>query len=110
MNGRRLPIGIPSSSARFGRPMSALRHIQPHGLFFLAYCTLGAPLLLTGAGCSNEAQASPPTQPDEAAESPSDNQAASSIWGQPGPKPSQLQYDPHDSLAPLVASVESAVV
>jgi serine protease Do len=91
--------------------MSAHRHIQPHGLFFLAYCTLGAPLLLTGTGCSNEAQASPPMQPDEAAESPDDT-AASSFLGQPsqGPKPSALQYDPHDSLAPLVAAVESAVV
>jgi serine protease Do len=88
--------------------MSAHRHIRPHGLFFLAYCTLGAPVLLFGgAGCSNEAQASPPTQPDEVAES---NDPTASVGPGQTAKPSSLQYNPHDSLAPLVSAVESAVV
>ena len=86
--------------------MSAHRHIRPHGLFFLAFCTLGTPMLFTGAGCSNEAQASPPTQPGEVAETPADQTASSTQPGQPGgAKPSSLQYNPHDSLAPLVARV-----
>jgi serine protease Do len=88
--------------------MSAHRHIRPHGLFFLAFCTLGAPsLVFGGAGCSNEAQASPPTQPDEVSESSNDPTAVGP--GQSA-KPSALQYNPHDSLAPLVSAVESAVV
>jgi serine protease Do len=93
--------------------MSTHRHIRPHGLFFLAFCTLGTPMLLTGSGCSNEAQASPPTQPNEVAEAPADPTAPSVIPGMPGtsaPKPSALQYNPHDSLAPLVAEVEDSVV
>jgi serine protease Do len=91
--------------------MSMHRHIRPHGLFFLAFCTLGAPMLLTtGSGCSNEAQASPPTQPDEVAEAPDHQAAPSVVPGASGPKPSSLQYNPHDSLAPLVAAVESSVV
>jgi serine protease Do len=95
--------------------MSMHRHIRPHGLFFLAFCTLGAPMLLvTGSGCSNEAQASPPTQPNEVAETPdqtgqSTQSAASSAPGATA-KPSSLQYNPHDSLAPLVAEVEDSVV
>jgi serine protease Do len=91
--------------------MSMHRHIRPHGLFFLAFCTLGTPaLLLTGSGCSNEAQASPPTQPSEVAEAPDEQTAPSVVPGANGAKPSSLQYNPHDSLAPLVAAVESSVV
>lgn len=90
--------------------MSTHRHIRPHGLFFLAFCTLGAPMLVTNSGCSNEAQASPPTQPNEVTEAPADPSTAATGPSASGAKPSALQYNPHDSLAPLVAAVESSVV
>ena len=104
-----------------------------HGLFFLGFCALGAPLLATGSlGCSSEAQASPPTpaQPSDPSEATPAAQPA-----QPGfvptlvPTPSKpkaevtqldywrqgngfsvTQYDPQQSLAPLIEAVQPAVV
>jgi serine protease Do len=88
--------------------------LSPHALFFLTFCTLGAPALIAGgAGCSSEAQASPPTQPDEAAESAKQDAVASPFWSKGAKSPSvatPLQYDPQDSLAPLIEAVEPAVV
>src|SRR5690606_37333858 len=49
---------------RFARAVMSVRRrsSSPLGLFFLGFCVLGAPLLAAGSlGCSNEAQASPPT-------------------------------------------------
>ncbi|PRQ01050.1 putative periplasmic serine endoprotease DegP-like precursor [Enhygromyxa salina] len=91
----------------------SVRQLSPHGLFFLAFCVLGAPALITSAGCSNEAQASPPTQPDEAAETAKKVPAASpSVSSPPGPSPvvASKQYDPNQSLAPLIESVQPTVV
>ncbi|KIG17221.1 HtrA protease/chaperone protein [Enhygromyxa salina] len=89
--------------------------LSAQGLFFLAFCTLGAPALVTSAGCSGEAQASPPThaQPDEAA-NPPQGLAASAVAGS-GAGPAQpalapLRYDPNDSLAPLISQVQLSVV
>ncbi|PRP95208.1 trypsin-like peptidase domain-containing protein [Enhygromyxa salina] len=90
------------------------RSLSAQGLFFLAFCTLGAPSLIVGAGCSGEAQASPPThtQPEEAANTPPQGLAASPSAGsaaaQPGLAP--LRYDPNDSLAPLITRVQPSVV
>src|SRR5262245_26111399 len=55
---------------RFACSMSVRRRTPSlHGLFFLGFCALGAPVLATGSiGCSSEAQASPPTDPTEAVE------------------------------------------
>ena len=121
----------PSSLA----PMSVRRRTpRPHGLFFLGFCLAGAPLLATGSmGCSNEAQASPPTatQPSEAAESAAGQTGTPAPGLVPGlvPAPTQPQatvtqrphwregngvartpYDPQQSLAPLVEAIEPAVV
>ncbi len=100
---------------------------SPHGLFFLGFCALGAPLLATGSlGCSSEAQASPPTatQPVDAVEAevrtqpptltPAPAQAGAQIsqmahWRQ-GNGISMVDYDPQQSLAPLVETVQPAVV
>ena len=84
--------------------------LSPQGLFFLSFCLLGAPALITSAGCSGEAQASQPTQPSEVAEASAE--AASPFWSQ-GPQlqpAAQPNYDPNASLAPLVARVQPAVV
>ncbi len=97
-----------------------------HGLFFLGFCVVGAPLLATGSiGCSSDAQASPPTptQPSEAAEAqipptpslapaPAQPQATitqAAYWRQ-GDGVSIVNYDPQASLAPLIEAVQPAVV
>ena len=98
-----------------------------HGLFFLGFCVVGAPLLATGSiVCSSEAQASPPTptQPSEAAEveARAQDPAASSALGHPKPQIAQMaywrqgngvaiaSYDAQQSLAPLIDVVQPAVV
>ncbi|MCA9697232.1 MAG: trypsin-like peptidase domain-containing protein, partial [Myxococcales bacterium] len=72
-------------------------------LFFLAFCALGAPALTVGSGCSSEAQASQPTTPDEVQEDRADGALASKL----APVRS---YDPNQSLAPMLATVQPAVV
>ncbi len=65
-----------------------------HGLFFLSFCTLGAPALLTSnIGCSPDAHAGQPKVPD----------ASSTSIGVP-------DYDPERSLAPMIDAVRPAVV
>jgi serine protease Do len=98
--------------------------LSAQGLFFLVFCTLGAPALVISAGCSGEAQASPPTQalPDEAAKthpgvvaaSPSAGPSALPSTVPPGAQSAAalapLRYDPNDSLAPLITRVQPSVV
>jgi serine protease Do len=105
--------------------MSARRRTpSPHGWFFLGFCLLGAPLLAVGStGCSNEAQASPPTQPAEAAEAEAKVKSRATpapsaapiiqmaYWRQGNGAPITAgPYDAQISLAPLVDAVQPAVV
>ncbi|NVB40647.1 trypsin-like peptidase domain-containing protein [Pseudenhygromyxa sp. WMMC2535] len=78
--------------------------MSPHGLFFLAFCSLGAPALAFGTGCSNEAQASQPTTPEEAAEVPGEDAASEPALAL------TRAYDPNESLAPMLDRVQPAVV
>lgn len=97
-----------------------------HGLFFLGFCAVGAPLLVTGSiGCTSEAQASPPApaQPTEASEVEARTQpAVAPAPAQPKPQITQkaywregngvpiASYDAQQSLAPLIEVVQPAVV
>ncbi|MFO7565080.1 MAG: trypsin-like peptidase domain-containing protein [Enhygromyxa sp.] len=102
------------------------RATSPLGLFFLGFCVLGAPLLATGSlGCSNEAQASPPTvDAAEAAEldartppsiapplasKPQAQITQETYWRQ-GNGVAIVDYDLQQSLAPLIEAVQPAVV
>lgn len=74
---------------------SRRRKLSPHGLFFLAFCSLGAPALVVGSGCTNEARASKPAAPEDGADAELG---------------AGLDYDPTLSLAPMLSKVKPAVV
>ncbi len=78
------------------------RTLSPQGLFFLAFCSLGAPVLAVGGGCSSEVQAGQPTGPDDP-----DRAVSSAHAGVVTPAGT---YDPNQSLAPMLAMVQPAVV
>lgn len=93
---------VTSESAR--RPRTSNRAPRPLGLFFLAFCTLGAPLAAVSAfGCSQAAEASP-----AATTSPS----KAGLWREGNGKPiaGAKNYDPRDSLAPMLQQVVPTVV
>src|SRR5688572_12186522 len=103
----------------FAGSMSVRRRTPSlHGLFFLGFCAVGAPLLATGSiGCSSEAQASPPTDPTEAVEAetstpelatPKAQITKMTYWRQ-GNGVALTTYDPQKSLAPLIETVQPAV-
>lgn len=99
----------PSSRVLAPRPMRT----QPslHGLFFLGFCVLGAPALLLGnSGCSRDAQAGQPTNPEADADAAGGaTKAKEGPWseGDAVPDPG---YDPERSLAPMIEAVRPAVV
>ena len=100
------------------------RKPSAHGLFFLVFCSLGAPALFVGStGCSGEAHAGPPAQPEDAATKapvsarqpaaqptkPKTNKAR--YWREGDGSPvAGSGYDPKLSLAPMIEVVAPAVV
>lgn len=80
------------------------RSLSPHGLFFLAFCSLGAPTLIVGSGCSSEAQAGQPNAPDRDA---TEADVKSKTGGALGLVEA---YNPNESLAPMLSRVQPAVV
>ncbi|MFV8755189.1 trypsin-like peptidase domain-containing protein [Nannocystaceae bacterium ST9] len=89
-----------------------MRHDKPSlpGLFFLSFCTLGAPALLTsGSGCTRDAHAGQPTLPEEGTSADAKSKPGAGLWreGDAIPDP---DYDPERSLAPMLDAVRPAVV
>jgi serine protease Do len=80
------------------------------GLFFLGFCVLGAPALLLGnAGCSRDAQAGQPTNPEGAPAGAAATPSSEGPWSE-GDAVSDPSYDPERSLAPMIEAVRPAVV
>ncbi len=85
-----------------------------HGLFFLAFCFLGAPALLTASsGCSQDAHAGQPNTPEGEIDSSAKpgTLSASGFWREgDGSAVTAEAYDPEQSLAPMLDVVRPAVV